>query len=166
MRKIRLAAAAVGLAVAVVPVSSPSSAAGTAMESHCLTMKKIYGQDGDINAYADTFCYGGEIGYDSGDDPNWADNSGGFRDSAGNNAMSVLNTGIPGKYEVVALYDYENYDYAAGYRCLGVGDWESDLSKFRFVDSNGNTKGPMARQISSHRWVTRSACSANSWIGL
>ncbi|WP_067138116.1 hypothetical protein [Microtetraspora malaysiensis] len=165
MRKIHLAAVAVGLAVAAVPMSAPSSAASTAMESHCLTLKNLYGRDGDLHAFRDTFCYF-PLGYDEGDDPNWADNSGGFYGSAGNNAMSILNNGIPGKYDVVAVYDYENYWSWGGYRCLGVGAWESDLSKFRFVDPNGNAKGPMARQISSHKWVTSGDCAAKSWIGL
>ncbi|GGT18983.1 hypothetical protein ACFFV7_52825 [Nonomuraea spiralis] len=165
MRKIRLTAVVVGLALAAIPMSAPSSTAGTAMESHCLTMKNRWFPDGNFTAYADTFCYN-PIGWGPGDDPNWSDNSGDFRTTDGSSAMSVLNTGWGAEADVVAVYDYANYDFAGGYRCLGTGDWESDLSNFRFVDPNGNPKGPMARAISSHQWVYSSGCAAASWIGL
>ncbi|MFC5828457.1 hypothetical protein [Nonomuraea insulae] len=164
MRKIHFAAAAVSLAVAAVPMSSPSWADSAALASHCRTQKDLYNEDGTVTAYSGTSCHY-PLGYDGGNDANWADQSGEFTGSAGNNAMSILNTGKPGGYDVVAVYDYENQWAGGGYRCLGVGDWVSDLSQSRFVDPNGNIKGPMARQISSHQWVPRSACTTASMIG-
>ncbi|MFF7736425.1 MULTISPECIES: hypothetical protein [unclassified Streptomyces] len=145
--------AALGLAL---PLPSAHAAGSAATGAGCDAEYFKYKGDGKVRAYHETDCRV-LLGADAGDDPNWGDGAGQFQGGDNDNAFSVLNTGTySGGYDVVAFYVSTDYDWQrGGYSCLKRSEiYVDDLAR------NDSTGGyPMWYNISSHRWVTESACA-------
>ncbi|GAA3605745.1 hypothetical protein GCM10022419_108190 [Nonomuraea rosea] len=168
MGKLRITTAIMGLTafMTVVPTAGATwaeSGAAQARISPCNQYKGAHA-DGKFYAFASVDC-GGYLGGDEGNDSDWGQSGGGFSGGDTDKALSILNDGIDVGLHIVAVYDYTAYTSAQGYRCLDVGDWVPDLRPYSFVKPNGSLGVNMARQISSHRWVARSACTDASMIG-
>ncbi|SFI30579.1 hypothetical protein SAMN05216275_102349 [Streptosporangium canum] len=166
MRLTRLAAAAVTLTAAL-SMTGPAwaSEASTSKLAGCSDVKNGW-SNGNVFAFNQPNCGGTMLGYTRGNDPDWNAAGGGFVNDA-NQAVSVLNDGgtDPNGLTVVAFYDKINYDYRYGYRCLDMGDWVPDLSGLVYYRADNLPAALVKNTISSHQWVTRSACAGPSWMG-
>jgi hypothetical protein len=159
MRKIVTTLAAMGLAClgAVIPAGTSHAAADSEAGAQATRCDTMYNEAswGDVHAYRYTDC-GDHIGHSEGDDSDWGNTSGPFQNVA-DRASSVLNKGHSGGEDVVAFYRVTNYAHASGYGCLKTGEkYIDDLNDVRYVN---RTSQDMDNSISSHRWVTASACS-------
>lgn len=156
MRKIRFVLSVVALAV---PLVSATPATASSYPT-CVSLWHDLHYDGKIHAYGRSNCDLEMNDGAAGDDPNWGDNAGPFRNSDGA-ASSVINTGYRDTYDVVALYDYPNYAWEYGYGCITREElYVDDLSRNTFTPRKGGTKEyNMDDAISSHKWVTKSACT-------
>ncbi|WP_405589820.1 hypothetical protein [Streptomyces sp. NBC_01190] len=106
---------------------------------------------GYFYAYSNANC-SGYLGKAEGDDSNWGDSSASFQGSDTNSASSVLTRGTSG--EAVALYNGTGTDWGGGYTCLRKNEYyASNLSDNTFTSGAG-----VDNAISSHRWVSESAC--------
>ncbi|WP_328868722.1 hypothetical protein OHT76_00640 [Streptomyces sp. NBC_00287] len=100
-------------------------------------------------------CHGSAMGYSSSWDSDWGNSSGPLQGADTNRASSILNKGSI----AVQFFNGTGQDWGGGYICLSRDEaYASSLADNDFTsgyESNG--------AISSHRWVTASKCSDNSW---
>ncbi|MFC8670242.1 MULTISPECIES: hypothetical protein [Streptomyces] len=156
MSKKTRALAAVGL-TALFTVMIPATTVQAAPASaNCDNEYWQYAGDGNVHIYYEADCRSLNVKYGDGDDFNWSDGLGHFAWSDNDAVSSVMNTGTySGGWDVVKFYVDANYSEAQGYSCLKRSEiYVDDLS--RNTSTTGHT---MNNSISSHKWVTQSACA-------
>ncbi|MFB4263160.1 hypothetical protein [Nonomuraea sp. GTA35] len=172
MRRITTTMSALGLAaitVAAAPAAAPAASADAARKqvANCdavwfdvPTENEQAHRDGKVRAFGSTDCED-PLGADDGNDLDWGDNVGAFRGSDTNKASSLMNNGFTNEQlKYVAFYDYTHQDHRYGYGCLAPDELYADKLSDDYL-----TTGPtINNKISSHQWVTKSACTDSSWI--
>ncbi|MDK1344686.1 peptidase inhibitor family I36 protein [Streptomyces sp. 378] len=146
MRKFSVTAAVLGLAALGLAVPATAQAAESAVPGPVCNSK--WGpRNGNMYAWQDLDCGGTLLIATPGNSSNWGT-------AANDKATSVMNRGYTGGLDHVAFYQNDNY--GGGHACLAPGELYADnLTDNRFtngVNVNDN--------ITSHRWVARSACGA------
>ncbi|MET9351416.1 hypothetical protein ABZY14_00105 [Streptomyces sp. NPDC006617] len=143
MRKTAAAFAALGLAVLGVSATATTAHAGPI----CNEKLPGFGSDGMVRAWQLKDCSGIYLGGTESYDSDWGNDKGPFQGSDENRASSVMNTGYPGKYDVVSFYRLPGYK--GGFVCLEPGElYADDLSDNRFTNDD-----IVDNRISSHRWI-------------
>ncbi|MFC7840874.1 peptidase inhibitor family I36 protein [Streptomyces sp. NPDC001046] len=146
MRKISVTAAVLGLAALGLAVPATAQAAESAVPGPGCNSK--WGpRNGSMYAWQDLDCGGTLLIATPGNSSNWGT-------AANDKATSVMNRGYTGGLDHVAFY--ENDNHTGGHACLAPGELYADnLTDNRF------TSGVIVNDnITSHRWVARSACGA------
>jgi hypothetical protein len=152
MRKMGIAAAAVGLAaIGTMMTGTAASAASTGeagtRASACDTWYNSHVNDGNMWAWDGSYC-SGLLGSSQGNDSNWSDGSGSFRGTDNDRATSVMNTGVADTYDIVKFYRHAGY--GGGHGCLTRGEKYAD-----HLGDNTLSDGSTANNwISSHKWVS------------
>ncbi|MET9831234.1 hypothetical protein ABZ078_18475 [Streptomyces sp. NPDC006385] len=159
MRRTVAAFTTLGLAVLGLTATATSAHAGAVCDS------KWPGRDGMVRAWQLADCSGTYLGGTESYDSDWGNSSGPFQGTDENRATSVMNSGTYGGNDVVAFYRLTGYQHKEGYGCLKPGElYVDDLSRNKFTAASNGTRYNMDNRISSHQWVTASACRAGSFI--
>ncbi|MBZ3905049.1 MULTISPECIES: peptidase inhibitor family I36 protein [Streptomyces] len=144
MRKFTATAALLGLTalgVLVPAATSQAAVAGPGCDS------KWGPRNGNMYAWQDLDCSGTQLIVAAGNSANWGA-------GANDKATSVMNRGFTGGLDHVAFYEHDNF--GGGHACLAPGELYADN-----LTDNRLTSGVNANDnITSHRWVARSACGA------
>ncbi|MEU5217420.1 hypothetical protein AB0G79_14630 [Streptomyces sp. NPDC020807] len=159
MLTLRTTLATLGLLAAgtTLPLTVASPAAAADCGSELTTWK----ESGYVLAWGGPGCAGDPLGRAAGNDPDWGQSGGGFTGSDTNQAESVVNGGTYSDgVNIVAFYDYTAYSAANGYGCLKRGMKIDNLYNEYFINPAGTQLRRMHNAISSHQWVTTSACTA------
>ncbi|UBU17853.1 hypothetical protein [Nonomuraea gerenzanensis] len=172
MRRITTTMSALGLAAITVAASlaaAPAAAADTAgtrvenCDAVWFSVPTENGQahrDGKVRAFDQADCHT-LLGADAGNDLDWGDDVGAFRLGDTNKASSLMNNGFTNEQlRYVAFYDYTYQDHRHGYGCLAPDELYAD----NLADDDLTTGPTINNKISSHQWVTKTACADNSWI--
>ncbi|MDJ1645383.1 peptidase inhibitor family I36 protein [Streptomyces pakalii] len=146
MRKFTVTVALIGLTA--LGVTAPTAAAqateNTVAANGCAT--KTTPRDGKMYAWDTLDCQGPSMYSATGNSNYW-----GAADT--DKASSVINRGFLGGLDVVMFF--RNTNQSGPHTCLTPGElYADDLRDNRFTDGSVVTNA-----ISSHKWVTRSACS-------
>lgn len=151
MRKIPVLLATLGLVLAgaLFPVASAQAASANCDDQWRRAAS------GHFYAYDFSHC-STKLGNTSGDDPNWADSSGGFRGDS-NKASSILHKGTSG----MAVKVYNGVGYNGAYSCIKKSElYVSDLSDDYLTGGvHPSDRVTAYNTISSHKWVQESACA-------
>ncbi|MGW2043924.1 peptidase inhibitor family I36 protein [Streptomyces sp. NPDC001858] len=145
MRKFTVTAALVALTAlgAVVPTATAQAAESAVAGPGCDS--KWGPRNGNVYAWQDLDCQGAQLIGTPGNSTYWGDGN--------DKATSVMNRGYTGGRDVVAFY--QDINYGGGHACLVPGEMYADnLTDNRFSNGVGVNDA-----ISSHQWVTRSACA-------
>jgi hypothetical protein len=157
MRKLWAVVATLGLTALGLALPATAQAAPTGANCD----REWPGRDGYVRAWDGKDCSGTYLGGTQASDPDWGDAAGPYRGTDANRASSVMNSGYIGGNDVVAFYYWSDYDYDLGYGCLLPSEYYvDDLSRNTFTVTGYN----MDNNIMSHRWVSRSGCSSDSWM--
>ncbi|MCX4764467.1 peptidase inhibitor family I36 protein [Streptomyces sp. NBC_01275] len=146
MRKFTVTAALLGLtALAVVVPATTSQAAGSAVPGPGCN-SKWGARNGNMYAWQDLDCTGTLLISTPGNSSWWGD-------GANDKATSVMNRGYTGGNDVVKFY--QDVNYGGGHACLLPGELYADnLTDNAFSNGVG-----VNDNITSHQWVSSSACS-------
>ncbi|WP_306328549.1 peptidase inhibitor family I36 protein [Streptomyces venezuelae] len=156
-RRIGITTAALGLAALGLTV--PGTAAQAATEgatgalAGCADFWRAHQGDGNVWAFSGSDCSGDELGHSPTHDSNWGNSTGQFAGDANDRATSLVNTGTQGGRDTVAFYRDANY--VGGHGCV---TWDEKYVD-NLNDDTFTTGTPANNEISSHQWVTASACS-------
>ncbi|MFC9390142.1 hypothetical protein [Streptomyces venezuelae] len=155
-RRIGVATAALGLAALGLTVPGTAQAAtegATGALAGCADVWRAHQGDGNMWAFSGSDCSGTELGHSPSWDSDWSNSSGPFRGDDNDRATSLVNTGTQGGRDTVAFYLSSGYE--GGHGCVTFGEkYVTNLNDDTF------TSGVAANNaISSHQWVTASACS-------
>ncbi|MDN3265788.1 peptidase inhibitor family I36 protein [Streptomyces sp. CSDS2] len=146
MRKLVLAAAALGLTALSIAVPTTAAQAGESDIAGAGCDSKWGPRNGIMYAWQDLDCQGPLLVTASGNSANWGE-------AANDRATSVMNRGYTGGRDVVKFYEHANY--GGGHGCLKPGELYADN-----LTDNRLSNGVGANDtISSHQWVTSSDCT-------
>lgn len=155
---------ALGLALPGTAAQAEPTQGVDVLSAVCNDKYEVYQGDGKVHVWSEPNCGGTHIGAASYNvnDWDWGDDEGTFRGGDDNNAESLMNTGPTGS--IVAFYRLtggpNNYD--DGYGCLKRSELYADNLTDNYF-KNGPTK-TIDNKISSHHWVSASACASDSYI--
>ncbi|WP_328942997.1 hypothetical protein OG259_16640 [Streptomyces sp. NBC_00250] len=145
--------AALGLALPGTAAQAASEGATGAPAAGCDGVWRAHQGDGNMWAFSGSDCSGTELGRSPSWDSNWSNSSGPFQGDDNDRATSLVNTGTQGGRDTVAFYLGSGYE--GGHGCVTFGEKYVDN-----LDDDTFTTGVAANNaISSHQWVTASACS-------
>ncbi|MEU3980346.1 peptidase inhibitor family I36 protein [Streptomyces sp. NPDC026672] len=147
MRKLTATAAVLGLTAlaVVVPVTASQAAGNSALGPVCDS--KWGARNGNMYAWQDLDCSGTLLITTPGNSTYWGA-------GATDRATSVMNRGFLGGNDVVKFY--EDINWGGGHACLLPGELYAD----NLTDNTFSNGVGVNDRITSHQWVTRSACSA------
>jgi hypothetical protein len=163
MRRTVTTSLALGLAALGLTLPGTSAQAATV----CDDLYNEYQDKGynRVHAWSEPNCGGYLLGDNvvGGYDYNWGNEAGGFRGDDNDNAESVMNTAAASS--IVAFYRLSgdpDDTFADGYVCLkGSELYVDSLARNTFENARDLS---VTNRISSHQWVTPSACTGYSYI--